>query len=298
MKLKWIMGLVTAAVFSLGLSGAQAQEELPDATIKLSATSFGLGFGGSWGSGTLTYKGQNYPIDIQGFSFGDVGISSIDANGKVYNLKNLDDFNGNYAAAEAGMTLGGGGTAFAMKNQNGVSVTLVSTTRGLEFTLGFSSMVMKVYPPKIVAAAPAPVRAPAPVAAPAPVPSKIRFSTDELFEFDKAVLKLSPSRNKLDEFAARLKTLLYDSINVIGYTDRIGSEEYNKRLSLRRAEAVKNYLVTQGVDSEKILVEGRGKADPITGNWCQGSERTKALIACLEPDRRVEVGVYGTQETK
>lgn len=296
MKLKWIMGLVTAAVFGLGLSGAQAQEEFPDATIKLSAVSFGVAFGGSWGSGTLTYKGQNYPIDIQGFSFGDVGISKIDATGKVYNLKNLDDFNGNYAAAEAGMTLGGGGTVFAMRNQNGVTVTLVSTTRGLEFTLGFSSVVMKVNPPEIVAAAPPPAPAPAPALA--PVPSKMRFSTDELFEFDKAVLKLTPSRNKLDEFAATLKTLRYDSISVVGYTDRIGSDEYNKRLSLRRAEAVKNYLVTQGVDSEKILVEGRGKADSITGNWCQGSKKTKALIACLEPDRRVEVEVDGTQETK
>ena len=142
-------------------------------------------------------------------------------------------------------------------------------------------------PKKVVAAPPPP-----------PVPSKMNFPAEELFDFDKAIVKHSPSRDQLEEFAARLKTLKYKSVHVVGYTDRIGSEAYNERLSLRRAEAVKNHLVMYGVDAGKIQIEGRGKADPITGDRCKGSKATKALIACLAPDRRVIVEVDGARDTK
>ena len=302
MKLKWILGLVTAVIFGLGLNGAHAEEGYPDATLKLRVNSFALGFGFSWGSGTLTYKGKDYPVEIQGFSLVDIGASRIDAVGRVYNLNNLDDFNGNYAGVEGGLTIAGGANAAALRNQNGVNVVFVSTSRGLEFAFGFSSVIMKVSAPEIAAAAPRPAPAPAPVTAlvpvPAEVPAKVRFSTDELFDFDKAVLKPGSSRRQLDDFAAKLKTLSYDSINIVGYTDRLGSEIYNNHLSRIRAEVVKNYLVTKGVDSEKIRAEGRGEADPITGSTCKGSERTPALIACLQPDRRVEVQVSGIRRTK
>ncbi|MEI8385419.1 MAG: OmpA family protein [Nitrosomonadaceae bacterium] len=143
---------------------------------------------------------------------------------------------------------------------------------------------------------PAPVSAPAP--APVSVPSKMHFSADELFDFDKAVIKHSPSRDQLEEFAARVKILNFNSISVIGYTDRIGSAEYNKRLSLRRANAVKNHLVSHGVDASKIKVEGRGESDSITGDRCKGNKAGKALISCLQPDRRVLVEVDGTRDTK
>ena len=298
MKMKWILGFVTAAIFSLGLTGAQAEEGYPDATIKLRANSFALGFGFSWGNGTLTYKGKDYPVEIQGFSLIDIGASRIDAVGRVYNLNNLDDFNGNYAGVDGGLTIAGGANAAALRNQNGVNVVFVSTSRGLEFAFGFSSVIMKVNAPERVPTAPPPAPVPAPVHAPAEMPTKVRFATDELFDFDKAVLKPGSSRYQLDEFAAKLKTLHYDSIKVVGYTDRIGSEVYNNHLSRIRAEVVKNYLVTKGVVSEKIRAEGRGEADPITGNKCKGSERTPALIACLQPDRRVEVQVGGIRQTK
>jgi outer membrane protein OmpA-like peptidoglycan-associated protein len=298
MKLKWILGLVTAVIFGLGLNGAHAEEGYPDATIKLRANSFALGFGFSWGSGTLTYKGKDYPVEIQGFSLIDIGASRIDAVGRVYNLNNIEDFNGNYAGVDGGLTIAGGANAAALRNQNGVNVVFVSTSRGLEFAFGFSSVIMKVNIPEKAAAAPPPAPAPAPVAAPAEVLAKVRFATDELFDFDKAVLKPGSSRHQLDEFAAKLKTLRYDSINIVGYTDRLGSDIYNNHLSRIRAEVVKNYLVTKGVDSEKIRAEGRGEADPITGNKCQGRERTPALIACLQPDRRVEVQVGGIRQMK
>jgi hypothetical protein len=98
MIMKRIMGFITVAVLSLGLSVVQAQT--PDATIRLSAGSVAAGIGVSWGSGTLTYQGKTYPIDVKGLSIGDAGISKIEASGKVYNLKKLNDFNGNFTAAE------------------------------------------------------------------------------------------------------------------------------------------------------------------------------------------------------
>ena len=313
MKLKWILGFVTAVVFSLGLNGAQAGEQQPHATIKLEATSFALGFGFSWGNGTLTYRGKEYPVELQGFSLVDIGISSIDAVGKVYGLNNLEDFDGNYVGADAGLTLAGGGSAAALRNQNGVNIVFVSTNRGLEFALGFSSVFMKINVLEKTAAtssaAPADASAAAPVAALAPVsdaspaaapttsevPDRIRFASDELFDFDKTMLKSGPSRDQLDELALKLKTLRYDSINIVGYTDRIGSEAYNNQLSRIRAREVKNYLVSKGVNPEKISIEGKGMADPITGDTCKGSDRNPTLIACLQPDRRVEVQVNGMQ---
>jgi len=142
MIMKRIMGFITVAVLSLGLSVAQAQT--PDATIRLSAGSVAAGIGVSWGSGTLTYQGKTYPIDVKGLSVGDAGISKIEATGKVYNLKKLDDFNGNFTTAEVGVTAAGGGAVSAMKNQNGVKVELVSATQGVKLTFGSSGVAMKI----------------------------------------------------------------------------------------------------------------------------------------------------------
>jgi hypothetical protein len=135
-----------AAIVALGLcmTLARAEEETPDATLRLSGGSVAAGIGISWGGGTLSYKGKEYPVDVKGLSVGDVGITKIEGSGKVYHLKSLDDFNGNYTAAAAGLTAAGGGSAVAMKNQNGVTVTLVTTTQGLKFTLGAGGVDMKV----------------------------------------------------------------------------------------------------------------------------------------------------------
>lgn len=139
------------------------------------------------------------------------------------------------------------------------------------------------------------VEAPAP--APAPTePEKISFSADALFDFDKAILK-PEGKEALDIFADKLSKIRYDLIIAVGYADRIGSEEYNKRLSMRRAEAVKNYLVTtRGISPDRIFTDGKGEANPVTGDTCVGGKATKALINCLAPDRRVEIEVAGTQE--
>ena len=142
--MKRLIGLMTVVVLGLGLTLVHADEKAPDATLKLSAGSVAVGVGFSWGSGTLTYKGKDYPISVKGLSVGDVGATKVEASGSVYNLKKLEDFNGNYTAVGAGATIAGGGSATAMRNQNGVSVNLVATTQGLKFALGAAGVDMQI----------------------------------------------------------------------------------------------------------------------------------------------------------
>lgn len=144
----------------------------------------------------------------------------------------------------------------------------------------------------LVAQAPAP--APVAPVAPAITSQKITYQADTLFDFDKAVLKPA-GKQKLDELAAKIQGMNVEVVVATGYTDRIGSDKYNDRLSLRRAQAVKSYLVSKGVPANKVYTEGKGKRNPVTGNTCKQKNR-KQLIACLAPDRRVEVEVVGTQE--
>ena len=136
------LGIVSLCL-PLSVVGAK-KKAAPDATIKLSAGSVAAGIGVSWGSGTLTYKGKAYPISVSGLDVGSVGASKLTASGSVYHLKSLNDFDGNYAAVEAGATVGGGGSAVAMKNQNGVVVKLTSTNRGVKLTLGGSGVKMEL----------------------------------------------------------------------------------------------------------------------------------------------------------
>jgi hypothetical protein len=139
-----MIGLASMVVLGASLIVAQAADKTPDATLKLSGGSVAAGVGISWGSGTLSYKGKEYPIDVKGLSVGDVGVTKLEASGKVYNLSKLDDFDGNYTAAGAGVTAAGGGSVVAMKNQNGVTVELVATTQGVKVALGAGGVDMKI----------------------------------------------------------------------------------------------------------------------------------------------------------
>ncbi|TAL89577.1 MAG: flagellar motor protein MotB [Rhodanobacter sp.] len=148
------------------------------------------------------------------------------------------------------------------------------------------------YAPEPAPAAPAPP--PEPVAPPAP--RIVTFSADSLFTFDKSIVRPA-GKQELDKFAADVKSADYDTITVTGYTDRLGPQAYNQALSTRRAEAVKDYLVTVGgLPAEKIEARGEDGSDPVTKpGECTGNKATKQLIACLQPDRRVEVEVRGTK---
>ncbi|HZX30730.1 MAG TPA: OmpA family protein [Rhodocyclaceae bacterium] len=133
--------------------------------------------------------------------------------------------------------------------------------------------------------------------APAPVPAKPAAETttlaaDGLFAFGKATL-LPKGKAKLDEVIGKIKGRSADQILVVGHTDRIGSPQANLRLSQKRAQAVKAYLVSRKVDKRLIQVEGKGSAEPVTtAGQCPGKGGAK-VIACLAPDRRVEIRVIG-----
>jgi hypothetical protein len=144
MRMRAMSVLATVVAVGFLLTAARAQEEKPDATLKLSGGSVAAGIGYSWGGGTLTYKGKDYPVDVSGLSVGDVGASKIEASGSVYNLKTLGDFDGNYTAGSVGATVAGGASAATMKNQNGVTINLVSTTQGLKWSLAAAGVSMKV----------------------------------------------------------------------------------------------------------------------------------------------------------
>ena len=126
------------------LTGFAQAAAKADATIRISTGSVAAGIGWSWGKGTLTYKGKNYPLSVKGLSIGKVGITKSTASGEVYHLKTLNDFNGNYTAAGAGITLAGGRSAVDMSNQNGVRVRVVSTNRGVDLTLGAGGVELRI----------------------------------------------------------------------------------------------------------------------------------------------------------
>jgi hypothetical protein len=135
MKRLAMFAVVTMTLF-LCLSGlAVAQDKVPDATLTMSEGQVAFGIGFSWGKGVLTFQGKEYPFKVKGLSVVDIGITKATSSGKVYNLKKLEDFNGNYTAASAEGTLASGAGALTMKNQNGVVIDLVSTTAGVNLKL-------------------------------------------------------------------------------------------------------------------------------------------------------------------
>lgn len=141
-------------------------------------------------------------------------------------------------------------------------------------------------------AAPAAEPAPAPEPEPVILPVTITLEAEALFDFDRAKVR-SGDQDRLDKLVTGLEGISYDRILVVGHADRIGTEAYNERLSLRRANAVKAYLVKNGVAAERITTEGRGEFEPSTDPAvCKGMRKQK-LIDCLQPDRRVEVTVTG-----
>ncbi len=172
---------------------------------------------------------------------------------------------------------------FGFDNSNNKYVTLA-------LSYAFDAPAAAPAPAPEPVPAPEPAPAPAPVVEPPPPPpapkmEKVTLSATELFKFNKA--DLSMPQPKLDELAAALQANAgITTVVVTGHTDRLGSVAYNNRLSQRRAEAVKQYLISKGVAAERIQAVGKGKSQPVKS--CKEKKRSK-LIMCLEPNRRIEV---------
>ena len=143
-------------------------------------------------------------------------------------------------------------------------------------------------------AAPAPAAAPAAApkaAAPAPAPApaaatKVTYAADAFFDFDKAALK-KEGKAKLDDLVGKVKGISLEVIIAVGHTDSVGTDAYNQKLSVRRAEAVKAYLVSKGIEKNRVYTEGKGEKQPVADN------KTKEGRA---KNRRVEIEVVGTRK--
>ena len=142
--------------------------------------------------------------------------------------------------------------------------------------------------PKAAPAAAAPAAAPKAAPAPAPAPAaatKVTYAADAFFDFDKAVLK-TEGKAKLDDLVGKVKGINLEVIIAVGHTDSVGADAYNQKLSVRRAEAVKAYLVSKGIEKNRVYTEGKGEKQPVADN-----KTTEGRAK----NRRVEIEVVGTR---
>ncbi|MGH7962366.1 MAG: hypothetical protein ACRERD_11175 [Candidatus Binatia bacterium] len=123
---------------------AIAEEKDPSGTVAVETTSVAAGVGVQWGDGTLTFKGEKYPFSLQGVQLLDVGYAKVSAEGKVYGLSKLSDFEGVYAAAEAGVAVGSGPATVTMRNPNGVTIYLNAVQEGAKLTLAAEGVEIKL----------------------------------------------------------------------------------------------------------------------------------------------------------
>jgi len=148
----------------------------------------------------------------------------------------------------------------------------------------------------VVVAAPVEAPAPPPVAPPAPAPvvvapvpssEKVTYAADAFFDFDKAVLK-PEAKTKLDDLVSKTNEINLEVIIAVGHTDSVGTDAYNDKLSVRRAESIKTYLTSKGLEANRVYTEGKGKRQPVADNKT-AEGRAK--------NRRVEIEVVGTRAT-
>ena len=142
--------------------------------------------------------------------------------------------------------------------------------------------------PAAVAPPPAPAPAPAPVVVAPPAATKVTFAADAFFDFDKSVLK-PEGKAKLDDLVGKIKDINLEVIIAVGHTDSVGSDSYNQKLSVARSESVKAYLVSKGIEKNRVYTEGKGEKQPVADNKTSEG-RAK--------NRRVEIEVVGTRANK
>jgi len=140
--------------------------------------------------------------------------------------------------------------------------------------------------PKPAPPAPAPEKPKPAPEKPKPVAEKVTFAADVLFDFDKAVIK-PEGKSKLDDISNKAKGINLEVVIAIGHADSVGSDAYNQRLSVRRSESVKAYLVSRGIEANRVYTEGKGEKQPVADNKTRDG-RAK--------NRRVEIEVIGTRK--
>ncbi len=171
----------------------------------------------------------------------------------------------------------------------------LSTALSVIALLAFAGCASTPEPTPPPAPAPAPrvepPPPPAPPPAPAPKPEKVTTASTVNFDFDRYVIR-PDAGSKLDDLVGKLRNVNLEVVIAVGHADRIGSDAYNMKLSVRRADSVKAYLVSKGIGASRIYTEGKGERQPV--KECKGDKKTKELIACLEPNRRVETEAVGS----
>jgi OOP family OmpA-OmpF porin len=174
---------------------------------------------------------------------------------------------------------------------NKLSITLSAIV-----LLAFAGCASTPEPTPAPAPAPAPARSlpAAPPAAPkaaAPKAEKVTTASTVNFDFDRYVIR-PDARTKLDDLVGKLRNVTLEVVIAVGHADRLGGDAYNMKLSVRRADSAKAYLVSKGIAASRVYTEGKGERQPV--KECKGDKKTKELISCLEPNRRVELEAVGS----
>ncbi len=137
-----IGGLIAMSLVFAASSASAKEEKKPDATIDFKSTAVKIGVGLAWGSGTLKYKGNEYPLKARGFQLVGVGVSVSEMTGNVYNLKKVEDIEGSFTAVGVGAAVGTGASSIRTKNDKGVVMEVWSTDKGVEVSIGGSGVTL------------------------------------------------------------------------------------------------------------------------------------------------------------
>jgi hypothetical protein len=144
MRTSKLMGSLVLGFASFVMTATAPAQSDTSGTVSIESKAVALGVGVSWGDGTLTYRGKRHKFSVDGLSVVDLGVSKVSAKGEVSDLKKLEDFSGNYAAAGAGAAAGGGAGVVALTNQNGVQMKLQATAQGVRLTAAGAGIAVKL----------------------------------------------------------------------------------------------------------------------------------------------------------
>ena len=272
------------------ISTSAGAQDVEEGSIRINGLGIGVGAGFSFGWGTFNVDGRQVPFKLEAYKLLDLGISTLSASGTVEGASDPGDLEGQYTGFEGTLVPLVGPSVLIVRNDAGVTLRLRGFPLGLRAAIaaeGFKLTVGEVPPrpapppepePEPKPAAPAPAQPPPPP----PDPCEEPYTLPALhFEFDSAQLRPG-GQALLDPVAARLSECPLEQLLIEGHTDSTGPEEYNMRLSERRAESVRSYLESHGVAASRMSIAGRGPKEPIESNDTkEGRARNRRVV--IEP---------------